>query len=232
MLIKQFKYAADNLGYLVYADGYGIAIDPGDPEGILSFAADHQIQIQIVTNTHTHGDHTSGNQALLDQTGAQFFDCTQVKTDQKLVMGNEQLIVFPTPGHTTDSVCFAGNGFLVTGDTLFNGTVGNCFSGDLKSFFQSLKRLMDYPETTQIFAGHDYVDESMKYARIIEKDNVCIDAFLDRYAPELVVSTLGDELKVNPYIRFNALEMIDILKSKNEYSDSEFERFQRIMELY
>ena len=237
MYVEQFRYSADNLGYLVYSDkegtaAEGIAIDGGDASGIIEFARKSDIRIKYVTNTHFHPDHVTGNQTLLDETGADFFDCRTVTDDRTIDLGGEKLLVFPTPGHTMDSVTFAGDGFLVTGDTLFNGTVGNCFSGDLGAFFNSLKRIMTWPPETLIFAGHDYVDESMKYASIIEKNNPEIDVFLERYNPDRVVSTLDDELKVNPYIRFNAPEMIRILKERDVWSDSEQARFEAVMELY
>ncbi len=232
MEIKQFKYSSDNLGYLIYSNGQGVAVDGGAVEQILSFASENGIEIKIVTNTHSHHDHVSGNKGLLKKTKAQFIACRQIESDQILPVGGEHLETFPTPGHTDDSICFAGPGFLVTGDTLFNGTVGNCFSGDLKAFYRSLKRLMAYPESTKIYAGHDYVKDSMKYARIIEPDNLYIDRFWAQYSPNQVVSTLADEFNVNPYIRFSASTMIENLKKRGLHKEDEFERFKVIMELY
>lgn len=232
MQIKQFKYSKDNLGYLVYSGEEGIAIDGGAVDEIISFAKENSITIQLVTNTHSHQDHTMGNSGLLAKTNARFLDCKTIISDQSIEIGSESLDVFPTPGHIDDCVTFVADGFMVTGDTLFNGTVGNCFSGDLKSFFNSLKRLMAYPNHYKVYAGHDYVKESLTYARIIEKENPDIDLYEKKYSPDLVVSTLEDELKVNPYIRFNAEGMIENLKQKGVYSDDEFERFEAIMELY
>ncbi|MFH2093624.1 MAG: MBL fold metallo-hydrolase [Pseudomonadota bacterium] len=232
MLIKQFKYSADNLGYLVYSTSQGVAIDAGAVNEMLAFAKDKGIHIKYVTNTHSHHDHTCGNQDLMAKTNARFVDCKTILSDQIFKLDDQSLEVFPTPGHTLDSVTFVADDFMVTGDTLFNGTVGNCFTADLSAFFQSLKRLMSYPETMSVYAGHDYVLESMKYAKIIEPDNVFIEQFLAHYSPDKVVSTLADELKVNPYLRFNAPNMIENLKQKQVYSDSEFGRFEAIMEIY
>jgi len=232
MFIQQFRYNADNLGYLVYSNGQGAAIDPGAVQEISAFAQEKQITIKYVTNTHYHHDHTSGNSGMMKMSGAQFFDCREIDTDQTLMIGNESIKIFPTPGHTMDSVTFSAGDFLITGDTLFNGTVGNCFSGDLKAFYHSLKRLMSYPDTTKIYAGHDYVAESVKYAKIIEPENTDIDLFFETCSPDPVVSTLADEKKVNPYIRFNASGMIENLKQRNLYKHSEFERFKTIMEIF
>ncbi len=232
MFIQQFKYSTDNLGYLVYAGNQGAAIDAGAVEDILSFAQLNNIHIKYVTNTHSHSDHMPGNQALLSKTDAQFIDCTTITSDQSIVLDDEVLQIIHTPGHTNDSVTFVSQDFLVTGDTLFNGTVGNCFSGDLKAFFNSLNRLMAMPKEIKIYGGHDYVLESLQIAKTIEKENPDIDPYIKKYNPKLIVSTLADELKVNPYIRFNTDSIIKILQEKNMPTDTAFARFNSMMEIF
>lgn len=232
MKIEQFRFSTDNLGYLVYSKKSAVAIDGGAPERIVSFAKKKGLEIIIVTNTHSHHDHTPGNQALLKMTQARFLDCGTIRSDHKIQLDDETLQAVPTPGHTTDSISFLADGFMVTGDTLFNGTVGNCFSGDLDAFFYSLKRLISLPPDTMIWAGHDYVAESMQAARQIEPDNTDIDLFLKAYDPAKVVSTVADELKMNPYVRFNAPQMVSRLNVKDMPVNTEKERFKYIMEMY
>jgi len=232
MLIKQFKYSSDNLAYLIYSKNVGIAIDPGAVKDILHFIEKNNIKIKYVTNTHSHYDHVPGNGEILKQTQAEFIDCKKIKSDKTIILGKEKLEIFHTPGHSEDSIVFKGDEFIVTGDTLFNGTIGNCFTGDLKAFFLSLKRLMGFPGNTKIYSGHDYVMESLAIAKTIEKDNLDIDLYMKKYNSKLVVSSLNDELMVNPFIRFNSSSMTDILKAKAMPTGTEFERFQSIMEIY
>jgi hydroxyacylglutathione hydrolase len=237
MFIKQFRYSTDNLGYLVFSDtqgiAQGVAIDGGTPDEISDFAKARGIDIRYVTNTHYHQDHTCGNTGLLKKNPrARFIDCRSVRQGQLIDLDGESLEILLTPGHTENDVCFSAGDFLVTGDTLFNGTVGNCFSGDLARFFVSLKTLMAFPMETKIYAGHDYVQESMKMAASIEQDNPDIEAYLERYDPRLVVSTLGDEMRVNPYLRFNATGMITRLEASKMPLSTEQQRFFSIMEIY
>lgn len=232
MLIEQFRYSTDNLGYLVFAGTQGIAIDPGNPGPILDFARENEIDIRYVTNTHFHEDHTQGNGEMIEKTDARFLDCRRVGEGQVITLEGERLEIIPTPGHTMDCVCFRASGFLVTGDTLFNGTVGNCFSGDLGSFFRSLKILLSFPGETKIYGGHDYVVESMKVAAAMEEDNPDIESYLRHYDPALVVSTLTDELRVNPYIRFNAPFVMNRLQERNLPFKTEEQRFISLMENY
>jgi hydroxyacylglutathione hydrolase len=233
MFIKQFRYSTDNLGYLVFSNTQGLAIDGGNPDDIFDFAKARGIDIKYVTNTHYHQDHTCGNTGLLEKNPkARFIDCRRVRQGQVIALDGEPLEIFLTPGHTENDVCFKADDFLVTGDTLFNGTVGNCFSGDLGRFFTSLKTLMAFPMETKIYAGHDYVQESMKMAASIEEDNTDIEAYLQKYDPRLVVSTLEDELRVNPYLRFNAPSMMADLEKRKMPGTTEEQRFFSIMEIY
>ncbi|MCF6246964.1 MAG: MBL fold metallo-hydrolase [Desulfobacula sp.] len=232
MKIKQFRYATDNLGYLVYAQGIGIAIDAGAVDGTIKFAKLNGVQIKYVTNTHSHHDHTPGNERLLKATNAVFIDCKKIKRDKAIAIGDAVLNIIPTPGHTDDSISFVTDNFMVTGDTLFNGTIGNCFSGDLHAFFNSLKRLVSYLPDTQVFAGHDYVVESLGIAKQIEPENKFIKHHFDSYNSSFIVSTIKDELNINPYIRFNAPGIIKKLEDKNLPVLTEFDRFKSIMENY
>ena len=231
MRIEQFIYNRDNLGYLVFTGEQAMAIDGGALEPILAFLEAEGLALAYVTNTHGHGDHTVGTRRLADATGARYLDHHQFTDGQQLDLNGETLTVRLTPGHTTDSVTFAGDGWLVTGDTLFNATVGNCFSGDLKAFYRSICLLTAYPETTRIYAGHDYVQESMSFARFLEADNPEIDRYLAKYDPSLVVSTLADELKANPYLRFNDPAMIRILQARGLPVETEFNRWQSLMSI-
>lgn len=232
MFVQQIKYSTDNLGYLIYSEKTAAAIDAGGVEETLAFAEQNGIQIKYITNTHSHYDHTPGNDAMLNATKAEFIDCRKIKTDQVIQLDGEQLKVMHTPGHTKDSVTFAGDDFLITGDTLFNGTIGNCFSGDLDSFFHSLKRLMDFPDHTKIYSGHDYVMEAIQMAREIEKENEYLDDYLEKYTPGLVVSILQDERNVNPFIRFNAPSIVRQIEQADMPAGSELDRFKSIMEIF
>lgn len=233
MKIAQFRYASDNFGYLVYGETGAIAIDGGNPDEMIAFATQKGIEIRIVTNTHTHPDHTLGNEALLAKTGATFLDCRRFAHGQTLeVEPGQALEVLLTPGHTRESVCFKGDGFVVTGDTLFNATVGNCFSGDMTAFYHSLKLLMDLPDRTKIYSGHDFVTESIAAAWAIEKDNPHIKAYEAAYDPALVVSTLEDERKVNPYLRFNSPAILRRLEERGMPMETEAQRFASLMEIY
>ncbi|MDD5306236.1 MAG: MBL fold metallo-hydrolase [Deltaproteobacteria bacterium] len=229
--IRQFRYGADNLGYLLSAGTEAMAVDGGDPEGIARHAASAGLTVTLVTNTHSHGDHTSGNRRLLALTGARHVDHRDFARGGRIALGNEEIEVIPAPGHTLDSVVFRAGGSIVTGDTLFNGTIGNCFSGDLPAFYATVRRLRALPDATRVWAGHDYVRDSMAFARRLEPANPHIDAFLAAHDPGRVVSTLGDEKRVNPYLRYDEPPILDLLARAGLPVATDEERWLSLMSI-
>lgn len=227
--IQQFSYNTDNLGYLVFGPRTAMAVDGGAVKEILSFLKERDLCLSHITNTHCHGDHTSGNEALIRGTDANYLSPEICAGKGYITIDDAVVRVHPTPGHSADSVVFQVGGMLLTGDTLFNGTIGNCFSGDLNAFFNAIKLLMAFPAPTLLYAGHDYVKEAMKVAGELEPDNKDISTYLEKYSPDHVCSTLGEELRVNPYLRFNTPGIIAFLKSKGLRVETEYERWESLM---
>ncbi len=228
--VKQFRYHTDNLGYLIYGERYAMAVDGGAHREILSFLNNRNLNLLYVTNTHAHADHTSGNRALLHESNAEFLLCDGIQ-HAEIKLEGRKIKVYSTPGHTADSVCFHVHNVLITGDTLFNGTIGNCFTGDLKSFYGSIKKIISLPDNTVIYAGHDYVKEAMNFAKRIEPENEYIKIYLKNYTPEHVLSRLAEECKVNPYLRFNENGVINVLKENRLPRQTEWERWQSLMSI-
>jgi len=229
--IEQFRYGTDNFAYIIHGKTQAMAIDGGAWEKILSFLKTNKLSLEFVTNTHSHYDHTPGNEQLLRKTKAKFLNSSSLADKEEILIDGEAVIVYQTPGHTTDSICFSAGRSLITGDTLFNATVGNCFSGDQKSFYQSIKRLMALPDDTKIYAGHDYIRDSLAFARHLEPGNKYIDRFLNSYDHDHVYSTMADERRINPYLRFNEDTIVNIIKENNLPCATEWERWESLMSI-
>jgi hydroxyacylglutathione hydrolase len=163
-------------------------IDPAfDPQKILDEVRDAGYTITHVINTHGHSDHTSGNADIIEATGAQLCihtaDAEQVTRlltrvlsrfmggkgspkasrlleDNDIIdIGQTQLKVIHTPGHTPGSICLYTDGHLFTGDTLFVGAVGRTDmpGGSSRQLLSSvLEKLYTLPGDTRVWPGHDY----------------------------------------------------------------------------
>ena len=130
--------------YLVGCERTGVAavIDPDrDIQKYIDAAQTHALQITHIVETHLHADHVSGNSDLAEHTGADIYVHEDAKAEfpyQPLVdgavitLGNVQLRVVHTPGHTPESITLLVADtnrsdtpwMALTGDTLFVGDVG------------------------------------------------------------------------------------------------------------
>ncbi len=145
MYLKQFF--VEGLGcasYLIGCEGAGVAavVDPDrDVAKYLANAADRNMTITHIIETHLHADHVSGNTDLAAHTGAAIyvheaaqaeFEHRAVKGGDVITLGNVELHVRFTPGHTPESITLqvvdktrSGEPWMVlTGDTLFVGDAG------------------------------------------------------------------------------------------------------------
>lgn len=161
-------------------------IDPGaDAKSLHRWILEKGYQVEYILLTHGHFDHigavdelrklfqakvgihegdaamlTDGQENLsgyvgraIDTKPADFL----LKDGQVLTVGNERITVLETPGHTLGGVCFLTSEGLLSGDTLFEGSIGRTdFPGG--SYEQLLdgikKKLLVLPEETRVYPGH------------------------------------------------------------------------------
>jgi glyoxylase-like metal-dependent hydrolase (beta-lactamase superfamily II) len=92
-----------------------------------------------------------------------------------ITVGEEQLQVIHTPGHTPGGICLYSQPHCFTGDTVFVGAVGRTDfpGGSMEQLMTAIKtRLLTLPEETLVWPGHGYGG---------------------------LQSTIGREAKTNPY---------------------------------
>lgn len=238
MDIKQFRFLfpeiGDVFGYLLFdgKSGEAAAIDGGAPEAILSFLKANNLTLKWVTNTHRHRDHITGDQALIDATGAAYLSPEELMERGILKLGSETADIIPAPGHSADSLVIKAGDLLITGDTLFNGTVGNCYTGDYEGYFITLKMLTGLPGRCRVYAGHDLRDYAMGVARELDPENSEIDGYMESRNPADEFSFLEEELKVNPFIRWNDPALDSVRRRSAGPRDTEFQRWRAMMELH
>ena len=80
-----------------------------------------------------------------------------VKDGELLKLGDETIRVLHTPGHSPGSISLAGDGYVLTGDALFNQSIGRTDlpGGDLKILVHSIReRLFKLDDDTIVYPGH------------------------------------------------------------------------------
>lgn len=172
MLIRQIiTNGFDEFGYIVGGDrgGAGAVIDPGGSADLIAEEAKKAgLTIEFIIHTHGHIDHTAGTGRLKDLTGARVVrhrlegDEGRVDilldTEKTFAVGDIVFTLFHTPGHTPGGICLYAEGNLFTGDTLFVGDSGRTDlpGSDRSALGASLRALMELPEDTVVWPGHDY----------------------------------------------------------------------------
>ena len=173
MIVKQLKVGTmQNFVYLLAdeASREAIAIDSGwETEPIARAAKGESMRVKYVVATHQHFDHTSTLNRLADELGAKSVvhenspveHDIAVKDGDFLRIGQGNVQVIHTPGHTEDSICLYDGENLFTGDTLFIGNCGRTDlpGGSMEKMFRSLHGvILRLPPQTVVYPGHDYGD--------------------------------------------------------------------------
>lgn len=163
-IFEQIKTGGDrNFGYLIgdRESSEAILIDPSyQPELLIERASAQGLNIQAVCNTHSHSDHTNGNETVQKETGAKLLQFGKELEEGSVVnIGRYSIQVLHTPGHAEDHLVFYEPTYQIalTGDHLFVGKVGGTKSESAaKQQYENLRRLLrELPESTTVWPGHD-----------------------------------------------------------------------------
>ncbi|MBI2108219.1 MBL fold metallo-hydrolase [Candidatus Woesearchaeota archaeon] len=178
MIFQQIKVGnMDNFAYVI-ADSKtkeAAIVDPGWDAGILlDFCNKNNLKIKKILLTHTHYDHINDVEYIFKKTNAEVYAHSSeaepirkinnkikiigFKNRDKINVGKIEIEVLHTPGHSPGSSCFIFDGKIITGDTLFVGSIGRTDlpGGDLKVMAESLKRLKELDGNLEVYPGHDY----------------------------------------------------------------------------
>ena len=237
MIVRQIWTANSyrNFNYLVACPetGEALAIDPLDHEKCFNAAQAAGWRITQIVNTHEHRDHTGGNAALVQKTGARILAHANAKAripemsrglsagDVVKVGKSVELEALDTPGHTMSHVCLLSHTdqpALFCGDTLFNAGAGNCHNGGhpaelYRTFSGQLAKL---PAGTRIYPGHDYIENNLRFTLSREPDNRRAQEMLEKLKgqdlDQAYVSTLAVEREINTFFRLSSPSVIAKLR--------------------
>jgi len=226
MEIILLQALTDNYIYLIANKDLAIVIDPSEAKPVLDYLAQHNLKLTHILNTHHHNDHTGGNLELKEKTGAIVIGSTYdqhringisiaLKDNDHFQIDGLEFVVMFVPGHTSGHIAFYFPKLksLFCGDTLFSLGCGRLFEGTAHQMYNSLDRIKSLPLDTLIYCGHEYTLNNAKFAITIEPGNHELIAKLEdvRLARKnnqpTIPAILEDELKTNPFLRTESIEI-------------------------
>ena len=189
----------ENFVYLIedLPSGRAAVVDPAwEVPRVLELAREHDVRVTDILLTHSHHDHINGIADVLDafdaelhllKPEARFWGAELVRPrlhhgGDRIALGETDIEVLHTPGHTPGSACYKVGERLITGDTLFVFGCGRCdlAGGDPEQMFHTLRDLRSgLPADTVILPGHNYAEKP--------------------------ASTLAEQVEGNPFLHFDDL---------------------------
>ncbi len=159
-------------------------------DAMLAYVEQEGLRLEWLLETHAHADHLSAAHYLHEQTGAQIvigaaitkvqeifaalFECEDIEADGSqfgrlvndgdvLPLGELEIRVLHTPGHTPACVTYLIGDAAFVGDTLFMPDYGTARSdfpgGSAEALYASIRKILALPPGTRMFVGHDYLPE-------------------------------------------------------------------------
>ncbi|WP_296176612.1 MBL fold metallo-hydrolase [uncultured Brevundimonas sp.] len=162
----------------------------GSVERLLDLIAERGWRLERVLETHAHADHLTGADEIRVRTGApigigerikqvqktfgDLFEASDVTPDARAFdqtfadgdrfrLGEMEVEVLHTPGHTPACVSYRIGDAVFVGDTLFMPDYGTARcdfpGGDARTLHRSIQKLLALPDATRVFVGHDYLPQ-------------------------------------------------------------------------
>lgn len=222
LLLETIPCLADNYAYLLHDEQSGetALVDAPEVAPILARLSARNWSLTDILLTHHHHDHVGGVDALRAETGARVLGAKadrhrlpnldrEVEDGDHVHVCGADIAVIDVPGHTVGHVAFhlAGEGLAFTGDSLMALGCGRLFEGTAAQMWDSLSRLAELPDDTQICSGHEYAAANARFALTLESDNPDLEARAARITslrsddqPTVPVS-LAEERATNPFLR-------------------------------
>ncbi len=206
---------------MLHHEGRALVVDPGDARAVMAALQRLELKLDAILVTHHHADHIGGVDALRQATGALVYGperedlpepVVRLQDGAKLSALGLHFEVLHVSGHTAGHLAYFAaiehaEPVLFCGDTLFSAGCGRLFEGTPEQMLQSLTRLSALPADTRVCCAHEYTQNSLRFAQLIEPDNLALQAYtvrvreLRKQNQPTLPSNMALENAVNPFLR-------------------------------
>jgi hydroxyacylglutathione hydrolase len=235
--VHQIPAASDNLVWLLVClkTKTCAVVDGPDAENALAYAKAHGLEISVVINTHTHGDHVGVN---LDLEARGLLGAMrvigpaaaasevpgineQVRHGDSVRIGALEGCVIETSGHLHGHVSYVFEDVVFCGDALFAGGCGRVFTGDFVAMHTGLARLAGLAPETRVCCAHEYTEDNLRFALSVEPENELLRQRAEQVRALrsqggcAVPSRIGEELSTNPMLRWSSPTLIEHVREQS-----------------
>lgn len=198
-------------------------VDPGDADVCINFLEQNNLKLCAILVTHHHNDHVGGIEKLVKYCQQKQWPITvygpknesiphcDVRLSEEDTVSLDELAidfkVIDLPGHTKGHIAYYGENSLFCGDTLFSGGCGRIFEGTPTQMYNSLNKLAQLPNSTQVYCAHEYTQANLQFAMAVEVDNIELKNYQTEVSNkrENSLSTIPTnielEKRINPFLR-------------------------------
>jgi hydroxyacylglutathione hydrolase len=232
MRIVPIPCLSDNYAYLVVCDKTNKAaiVDASEAAPVARAVMDAHVPLEAIWSTHHHPDHVGGNEEV-----AAYFHVNAIlahasdkgrvpgqtrflESGDSFAFGSLHVETIHIPGHTLGAIAYVVSEdgevpCVFTGDTLFIAGCGRIFEGTPTQMHASLTSLSRLDDRTRVYCGHEYTENNLRFAHHVEPSNADVGRLADQARASraagrpTVPSTIGDEKKVNPFLRADSPEI-------------------------
>ena len=156
------------------ATGFKAVIDPGYYDLEVRYDIQNNAYLKYILLTHAHHDHFGAVKEYLDEYSSAVFAAPEgdigllrkqgcpeplklLREGDVITLGETEIRVIETPGHTGGGICFAADKEIFSGDTLFRLSVGrsDLETGDWDTLMDSISRkLYTLEDVLTVYPGH------------------------------------------------------------------------------